>query len=98
MAEEGAPLLEYEQLLQDHPSEITQEERNRQKEVQQENRSRVASAEAEVGLFSELVEGEESVKQVFCNMCQHHMEAILYTFLRITPPSTAFISHCLPIS
>lgn len=49
VAEEEAPLLDYEELLQQHPSEITQDERERQKQFQQDSRSRIASAEAEVG-------------------------------------------------
>lgn len=56
VAEEEAPLLEYEQLLQQHPSEITQEDRNRQKQFQQDSRSRVASAEAEVNFRSSMAE------------------------------------------
>ena len=48
VAEEEAPLLSYEELLQQHPSEISQDDRNRQREFQQESRTRYASAEAEV--------------------------------------------------
>jgi len=48
VAETDAPLLDYEVLLEQQPSEASQEARQRERETKQEASSRVADAEEEV--------------------------------------------------
>lgn len=48
VAEEDAPLVDYKELLAQHPSDASQEVRERQKQVKAESKERVASAQAEV--------------------------------------------------
>jgi len=55
VAEVDAPLLEYEVLLEQQPSEVSQDDQQREREKQQEARSRVVTAEEEVRIRSLLL-------------------------------------------